>query len=150
MFEIALKAATEHINFFVEESGVFDKTLDSQNPILFQKLKPSILKTVSVLEINQLSESLFIKARCLRSQEKAKSGIEQLKNLCLQANLGLLALEASAVGESYVMGKKILMDLYNHLGDLVKIKSKYLFQTLIKMYIFLQEIPQQYWDNFFR
>ena len=76
VFEIALKAATEHINFFVEDSGVFDRTLDSQNPILYYKLKPSVLKTVSVQEINQLSESLFIKARCLRQQEKAKTHIE--------------------------------------------------------------------------
>lgn len=49
-----------------------------------------------------------------------------------------------------MLGKRILIDLYNYIEDIIKIKSKFLFQVLIKSYIFLSEIPKQHWDHSLR
>ena len=54
------------------------------------------MNDVSSNEISQFAESLFIKARCLQKIDKREKKIEKDKSLCMQANLSLLALEASA------------------------------------------------------
>jgi hypothetical protein len=63
--------------------------------------------------------------------------INRHKNLCLQANYSLIALEACSVTSQMVLGKRVLIDLYNNIGEILKIKSRYLFQILIKMFIFM-------------
>ena len=86
----------------------------------------------------------------MQKVESKLSTIERHHSLCLQANLSLLALEACAISQEYVLSKRVLWDLYNNIEEIIKIKSKYLFQILIKMYIHMQEIPKQYWDSKFR
>jgi hypothetical protein len=41
--------------------------------------------------------------------------------------MGLLALELSASSGVTILGKRILIDIYNNIGEIVRIKSKFLF-----------------------
>lgn len=135
------------------------------NLVYYYRLLQKNLRLSSIIEIQTLTESLIVKARCLKrkfflpsdggensSVTKMKPGTLMLthqKNILTVANYLLMAVETALCTNNYILAKKIGTEMYNLLGDLLKLKIKtlFVFHLCLKSQMLINAIPEQYWDS---
>ncbi|CAD8200548.1 unnamed protein product [Paramecium pentaurelia] len=147
-FDICEEAADFCIMQFTEDSEFIDRQLHNElNPIHIKRLLQQRIKSVSLMEIQNLTETLLIKAKCLQ-KKITNTGTQAQKHIVLLkiCNYLLLSLETSLCCRHFTIAKRIVAELYNMLESFQQEKPLQVFHLLLKAQIIIVEIPKQYWD----
>ncbi|CAD8105884.1 unnamed protein product [Paramecium primaurelia] len=147
-FDICEDAADFCIMQFTENSEFIDRQLHNElNPIHVKRLLQQRIKSVSLIEIQNLTETLLIKAKCLQK----KLRIQELKLRNIQyyykfATIYYIHQKHHQVVDILQLPKELQPNCIicqNHSSK--KNHYKY-FIFLLKSQIIIVEIPKQYWD----
>lgn len=112
-----------------------------------------------VIEMNNFTETLLIKAKCMKRKfdedskdEKIQASLtpaQRQKQILRISNYLLLALETCLSSRNFPLAKRIVGELYNTLETFLttmQYKPLQIFHLLLKAQIVIIEVPQQYWD----
>ncbi|EAR94374.2 hypothetical protein TTHERM_00049190 (macronuclear) [Tetrahymena thermophila SB210] len=161
-FKRAKEAANHTFSYFTEKSEFIDRHLDyQQNSLYLYRLKQQAIQEVSFIELQALTETFIIKARCLKrdyfadgsqggtTMKDDKLILSHQRNILKVCNYLLLAQETSLCIRNYPLAKRLATEQYNQIIELLQMQTKTtsIFHILLKIQILITEIPRQYWDR---